>query len=201
MNLELSHKIARIISTLFIPPTLTLLIFIYLAIILEPNLKIKLIIISAALIFGFILPILMFVYLRKQGMVKDDDATIKEERTIPFFISIIFCTFAFTILLFVNTNLIIISVWFCYILNTALLIIINKYWKISAHAIGVAAPMGVLTFVTGLSALPLTLLLVLIVGWSRIKLKVHTKPQVITGSLFGFILTYLQLILITEYFI
>ena len=38
-----------------------------------------------ALIFGFILPITLFLILRKKGKLVDQDASIKEERTFPIY--------------------------------------------------------------------------------------------------------------------
>jgi len=108
------NKIARIISTVFVPPSFTLIVFTIFALVLESEFLKQLVTISTAFIFGFIAPIFLFVILRKKKKLIDIDASEKDERTFPFIISIAF--------------------WFCYISNTFITIFINKHWKISAHS-------------------------------------------------------------------
>lgn len=187
-----SEKIARIISTLFVPPSLTVLIFTYFAFALEEQFYKSAIVFSVALFFGFILPVIMFFYMRKHKMIADSDATIKEQRTTPFFIAILMYLAGLFVLVYAGTNIITISFWFCYISNTLIVISINKFWKISAHALGVAGPLGAITYALGWSGFLFVILLIL-VGWSRLKLKVHTPAQVIAGSIMGFVFTYFQI--------
>jgi membrane-associated phospholipid phosphatase len=65
--------------------------------------------------------------------------------------------------------------------------------------LGAAGPFAALCFVYGLSALPFILILFMI-GWSRIYLKCHNIYQVLAGSLLGFISTLLQMQIITGIF-
>jgi membrane-associated phospholipid phosphatase len=71
---------------------------------------------------------------------------------------------------------------------------INKYWKISAHMIGVSAPMAAFLFFGSIYFIILFFLAILL-AWARLKLKMHSINQIIAGFLFGFLLTYLQLII------
>ena len=64
---------------------------------------------------------------------------------------------------------------------------------------GVSGPLAALIISFGLIGLIL-LPVVILVGWSRIKLKCHTFSQVIAGILLAFFSVYLQMFLITEYF-
>jgi membrane-associated phospholipid phosphatase len=59
--------------------------------------------------------------------------------------------------------------------------VINLSWKISAHTAFVAASAVIMTFVYG-AAGALTLLLVLLVGWARLRLKLHSPAQVAAGA-------------------
>ena len=194
-----SAKFARIISTIFVPPSFTLLTFIFLANYLEININKILITILVALIFGFISLIWLFLHYRKKESIIDIDASIKEERTIPMLISVLFFVAGFAILFFAEINLIILAFWFCYISNTLLTVLINRVWKISAHTMGAAGPAAVFTIVLGYNGL-LFLLLVLILGWSRVKLKCHTVAQVITGGILAFASTYFQIYFIVNSF-
>jgi len=148
---------------------------------------------------GFAAPIILFVILRKQRKIVDLDASVKEERTTPFLISVGFYLIGLIILIIFHVNIISIAFWFCYISNTLVTILINKHWKISAHAMGAAGPLAALTYVFGPIAL-LFAIIVFLVGWSRMKLKVHNFAQVMAGVLLAFVSTYLQIYLIVRFF-
>lgn len=199
MTKLLSIKTARIISILFVPPSFTLIMFTILAFVLEQSSLNRYVVISTALIFGFILPVLMFSLLRRRGLIADIDAKIKEERTFPFLLSILFYASGLIIFIHYSINIISIAFWFCYISNTLLVIVINKFWKISAHMMGASGPFAALIFVFGYYALPFLLLLVAI-GWARIKLECHNLNQVLAGAVLAFLSTYTQIFLISKLF-
>ncbi len=199
MNLFSSHKLARIISTVFVPPSFTIIIYTLFASQLESESSNQAATILIALVFGFIAPIALFLILRKKGKLADQDASIKEERTIPFLIAIVFYFIGLMLMLKYQLNIFSIAFWFCYISNTLITIFINKFWKISAHAMGAAGPFAAITFVFGWLGL-MMLPIVILVGWARIELKCHTISQVVAGILLAFISVYLQMFLITKYF-
>ena len=198
--MKLNHnKIARIISTLFVPPSFTILVFTFFALTLETESLKKIITILVAFLFGFTAQIILFVVLRRRGKIVDLDASVKEERNTPFLISLGLYLIGISILINFNVNIISTAFWFCYISNTLVTILINKHWKISAHAVGAAGPLAALTYVFGPIA-SLFAIIVFLVGWSRIKLKVHNFAQVIAGVLLAFVSTYLQIYLIVRFF-
>ena len=193
------HLIARVISTLFVPPSFPLILFTLFAFKYETDPHKILLSVLVTVTFAFSFPITLFIILRKKGKIVNSDATIKEERTFPFIISALFYVIGILILIIAQINIVSIAFWFCYITNTIFIIIINKYWKISAHMLGAAGPFAALCFVYGLSALPFILILFMI-GWSRIYLKCHNIYQVLAGGLLGFISTLLQMQIITGIF-
>jgi len=194
-----SDKFARILSTLFVPPSFTIIVFTLFAFILESESLKTAVTILVAFVFGFAAPIILFVILRKQRKIVDLDASIKEERNTPFLISVGFYLIGISILIIFHVNIISIAFWFCYISNTLITILINKHWKISAHAMGAAGPLAALTYVFGPIAL-LFAIIVFLVGWSRIQLKVHNLAQVMAGVILAFVSTYLQIYLIVRFF-
>jgi membrane-associated phospholipid phosphatase len=194
-----TDKLARLISTLFVPPAFTIITFAIFAFLLENESQKQIIVILVAFIFGFVAPIALFIIFRKSGKLADNDALVKEERTIPFFIVAGFYAIGLVVLVIFKVNIISIAFWFCYISNTLLTILINRYEKISAHTMGAAGPMAAFTFVFGPIALFL-ILLVIIVGWARIKLECHTFIQVALGFFVAFISTYLQIFIIVRIF-
>jgi len=199
LTTNFSHKLARIISTLFVPPAFTIIIYSIFAFTLESDLSKSIGTILIAFIFGFLAPIALFLLLRKKGKIIDQDASIKEERTFPFLIAILFYLIGLVLMINFGLNIISIAFWICYISNTLITIFINKYWKISAHAMGAAGPFAAVTFAFGWIGFVI-LPFVLIVGWSRIELKCHTASQVVAGILFAFFSVYIQMSLILKYF-
>jgi len=185
----MKQEIAKTISYLFIPPINLLITFIVLAnqIYVDPELKIYTIIV--ALIFGFILPIAVFVYLRKKGKIINDDATIKDERMLPYVIGLGLAINALILSFVFELHPLIIALWFAYIIIQLVMIITNIYWKISAHLIGVGIPFATFLFLFQSDAIYL-ILIPIIVGWARLTLKVHTPMQVIFGFLLGVLPTY-----------
>jgi membrane-associated phospholipid phosphatase len=198
LNSDYSHKLARIVSTIFVPPSFTLIIFTIFTFTLESESSKRVATFLIPFISGFIAPITLFLILRKKGKLADQDASIKEERTFPFIIAIGFYLIGLMLMLKNDLNIISIAFWFCYISNTIITIIINKFWKISAHAMGVAGPFAAITFVFGWIGL-IMLPVVVLVGWSRIELRCHSISQVIAGVLLAFISVYVQMSLILKY--
>jgi membrane-associated phospholipid phosphatase len=62
---------------------------------------------------------------------------------------------------------------------------ITRHWKISTHALGITAPLTALIYLYGWGPAPF-LLLIPIVGWSRVYLHAHTLMQVVAGTALGF---------------
>lgn len=192
----MKNKFARFISTIFVPPSFTIIVYVIFAFTIETTIQKSLTVFLVALIFGFILPIAMFVLMRKKKMISDNDAMVKDQRTLPYLIAIIFYLVGLIILIFAEVSRISIAFWFCYISNTIVTIIINKYWKISAHSMGASGAAAALFFTFGWSSF-VAMIITLLVGWSRIELKCHTISQVIAGIILAFISVYIQMKIIT----
>jgi membrane-associated phospholipid phosphatase len=193
------NKFARIVSTIFVPPSFTIILFTLFAFTYETELLKTIITILVAFLFGFTAQIILFVVLRRRGKIADLDASVKEERTSPFLVSVGFYLIGLIILIIFDVNIISIAFWFCYISNTLVTILINKHWKISAHAMGAAGPLAALMYVFGLIALVFAII-VFFVGWSRIQLKVHNFAQVVAGVVLAFVSTCLQIYFIVRLF-
>ncbi|MBU2506194.1 MAG: hypothetical protein KJ799_05660 [Bacteroidetes bacterium] len=181
---------ARYLSNIFVPPSFTFLSFLFLAINFENILLMKVAGIFNGLLYGLLIPIVIFQKLRKKGKVGDIDATVKEERFFPFIYGVVICCAALIISGLIGSHEYILVLWLLYIINTLGLILITKFWKISAHAIGISIPIGVFFYIYGTVSLYM-LPLLLLICWSRLELKVHTTLQLLMGSIYGFGSTYL----------
>lgn len=188
-NLQ-QNKLARIISYLFIPPLMNFFIFVFLAVYLQLEPKIKMAIILISFLFGLAVPIIYFVIMRSKGKIDDNDAQVKEQRTSPYLFGIFLTIIAILLSVYLVNNRIITIAWIAYLICSVILVIVNKSWKISAHAMGTAIPLGIILFYSNLLSLTLVIILIL-VGWSRIKLKMHNLNQVLAGSFLGVIVPVL----------
>lgn len=188
----MKNILSKIISYAFVPPISLMIVFTLLSnqIYIDSSLKSKTLIIAA--IFGMILPIIVFLFLRKKGQIINDDATLKEERTIPFIIGVGLAVIGLVLSLILGLHPLILALWFSYIFTQIIVIIINLSWKISAHMVGIGIPYAAFIFLFQTEYF-YVLLIPIIIGWARLALKVHTPIQVITGFLLGTIPTYIIL--------
>ena len=190
-------KFARTISTLFVPPIFNVFIFVYAATYLQLDGSSKFIVILTSLLNGFIIPAIVFSILIKSKKVSDIDASVQNERALGYVIGISLSIASIIALYVFNISLIIISFWVCYLFNSIMILLVNKFWKISAHAIGVSIAIGVTIYLNSALVIPLILLLI-IIAWSRLELRVHTFMQVVMGGVQGTVITYLTLLIINS---
>jgi membrane-associated phospholipid phosphatase len=192
MNSKLLLNSAKIISYLFVPPVMNLFIFTIYSLEYESS-PISYYGITISFLFGLLIPVLTFLEFRRRGLIVNDDATIKEERTIPYIYAIGFSLTGLILSSLFGLNERIIMMWMVYLVSSILIININKYWKISAHTIGASMPLGALILFPDVEYLLVSTLILSLVIFSRLFLKVHTLLQVLTGSILGFTVAFVLL--------
>lgn len=201
------EKLAKIISYLFHPllmPTygFAFIFFTKNYISTFTPFNVKWIILGVTFIFTFFLPSLNTLILLKMGRIKSLEMETSSERTIPY-ISTSFYYFAL-FYLFYNAQFP--SIFMILILGAAISVllsfIINFWWKISAHTIGIGgisgAALGIIYRLQVDMHLMLMILLLLsgIVASARLKLNTHTPSQVYSGFVLGF---FVELLLMVSY--
>lgn len=195
---------ANIASFLFHPLLMTTygvvlaLMFTYLAIYPLPM---KLLIAGGTFFSTALVPGLFILLMVKSGAAIDVELSDRRERLVPYLIfitSILICVF-FLYKMLMPFWLLAMMIGACAALVIAL--IVNFYWKISAHAIGIG---GLLGGIMGVARIHLmnpywsfivVLLIAGLVGTSRIFLKRHTPMQVYAGFCLGFICTFVASLL------
>jgi hypothetical protein len=105
----------------------------------------------------------------------------KKARTSFFLMALTSYSIA-TVVFFATDTKIMFLPAFGYVCVTLVLMIIDVFWRISAHCAGVAGPITALFYVYGIVAIPLFLFLVPL-SWARVALKEHTVRQTIGGAL------------------
>ncbi len=140
-----------------------------------------------ALIFISVIPFIPTAYSVKKGLI-DFNVTKKEQRTLFFLIAGgSYITAA--ALFFVMGSQIMLYLTISYAIIDFAVMLINLFWKISVHAT-IAGPVTAIAYVFGWHLLLLHIFTI-IVMWSRIKLKVHTMAQVISGAVVSAVITVL----------
>ncbi len=188
-----TEKFAHFTSNILIPPTWSLILIWVLAIKYGHSAGLIFAWGIVGSIFAAILPVLYVGWLQRHGKISHFHIPIRSERNAPYLLSLGLLIFAYFFLWILKAPSLLLAATLASVGNTFFIFIVNIFWKISAHMMGAAAPLVAFSFAFGKWVLPFFLLLVLI-GWSRVRLKAHTLAQVIAGGLAGLFLTYIQLV-------
>ncbi len=170
------------------------LIFIFSKIGTLPNAQIA-IISFVSLLFITVIPVTyVFLFVKKKRKFQDIDYDISDRnlRVKPFIAVLISYALGTITLFYIDAPVLIKGLMFCYFLNGLIMFLITLFWKISIHTSGITGPLTIFIYEFGIIYAPL-LLIVVPVGWMRIKLKKHLPSQVIAGAVLTIILTLLQL--------
>lgn len=189
---DTSSALAKAISAILNAPLITLYTFSYTILVLWPPNATLLLFITT--LFGTVLPMLIIYYMLRRGTIRDVYASDRGTRFKPFLGAVLCYLLGLIALLAVGASVLVTVLMAGYFVNTIIMMLITLRWKISIHASGVAGPATYLFYVFGIQMWPV-FLLILPVGWARLKLKAHTPGQVVVGFLLTVALTYLQLML------
>lgn len=155
--------------------------------------------------FGFV-PLGYVLWMVRTGRALSVDLRDRTRRTGPFLVGMGSYVAGLLAVLSVGGTgtALLAAVIACHLVNTLALTLVTLGWKISIHAAAVAGFVAMLAFVvatplpgaTGfLSPLSVALCapLVPLVAWARIRAGVHTRAQVLAGTLVGLGLPYVEL--------
>jgi len=145
--------------------------------------------------FSTMLPIITVLYLKNKGLISDLDASNKEERLLPMAFSALFFLLGFIILRKINAPMIIQGTMFCSLINTILVWLITKHWKISIHTLSISSSITIFWLLGYNYIFPMLILLMLTVT-ARVITNSHTYLQSVIGIAVGIISTYTQLTLL-----
>ncbi len=189
-------KVSKTLSVVFHPlliPTYTLLIIfnlnVFFSMIIPQAAKWQ--ILGMIFLITFIFPLFMVILFQRIGIIKSLYMKTKEERTLPYLMTIIFYYLASYLL----KQLQISPIFYYFILGSTFLIIItliiNFFWKISIHMIGIGGMFGTLMGLSFLFMIDIPFLIILLVlcsgitGFARLKLNAHNPAQIYSGFLLG----------------
>ena len=192
-NLTTLESLAKIISAIFHPLIMPAIAFTILIVAdSASNLSRKLIISSVALTFSVVLVPGYIFWLKRRGLIDSADIIIREQRINPLAIAVVSYLIGFVLLKLMQAPNLVQGLMFCYATNTFLVLLITNWWKISIHTTAISGPLIALMYQFGSLIFPF-LILILLVGASRLILKRHTLSQVMAGAAIGIFSTVLQL--------
>lgn len=155
------------------------------------------------MVFGIntILPILLFILLKIFNIIQDVALNNQKERALPYVI-VILCMLGSAFFIWTRQAPSWVVMFFCGgsvagIIN----LIINKWWKISAHAAGLSGIVAMLICLTQIGTpqsdvLPYICCSIIatgLLGTCRVYLRRHTLWQVIAGTVVGFCSVYFMM--------
>ncbi|MBL4754641.1 MAG: hypothetical protein JKY52_13740 [Flavobacteriales bacterium] len=142
-------------------------------------------------IFTCLFPMLNILYLHRKGLINSVYLETREERQLPYGITIAF----YFILYYFLKELQLPPVLYLVILGSTLAsvmaFIINLKWKISAHMIGIGGMIGAILGISERLTLDLNSILIALfciaglIGFSRLRLKAHSPFQIYLGFFVG----------------
>jgi hypothetical protein len=200
----MENRIAKILSALFHPLVMPLLSVYCLFssssyFLFRVHEKAIYVVYAIVFLFTFLLPAVTSLLLFRLGVMDNLESPARENRKIPYLLTAVYYTGAYYLLSKINLPAIIylsvLGACFIIILTS----IINIFWKISAHMIGIGGLVGALlglSFRYMLDAGPYLVLAILaagLLGFSRLKLNAHTPAQVYTGFSLGCAVQFLIL--------
>ncbi|MEK6617014.1 MAG: PAP2 family protein, partial [Bacteroidota bacterium] len=139
----------------------------------------------------FLLPLLNALLLLKLKFISSLEMKTRQERKFPYLISAV-CYFSESYFLMnANVPVLIKALMVGATLLVVSVLIINLFWKISAHTVGIGGLCGMMIAISSRLQINLHYILIAlfliagIVAFSRLKLSAHNPVQVYVGFLLG----------------
>jgi hypothetical protein len=130
-----------------------------------------------------VVPVFLFVlYMLRSGGLDDIFANVREQRTKIYLISGASIIAGYFLLLRLQAPAVLVAGFAAVLLMAIVFMFINLRWKISVHTGCIAASSLVLVMLYGWSA-AVTIPLVPLTAWSRVKLERHSLAQAISGAI------------------
>jgi membrane-associated phospholipid phosphatase len=176
--------LARIFSTICNPFVTALVLFVIIAHQLTTDTPAFWKLLFTSTIFTSIGPMLYVLWLYSTDRIADLDMSVRSEREKVFFVFVVFYALGTLVLWLAHAPTLLTATMAGYTAASLIVQYITRYWKISTHALGITAPLVVMVHLYGLQPVPF-LVLIPIVGWSRVWLRAHTVLQVVAGTALG----------------
>lgn len=209
MDLQSKNKwslMAGIYSWITCPllsPVYGMILIFILSILSYSPLSTKIILTIIILGINTLLPILLFILLKLLNVINDVALNNQKERALPYVI-VILSMLGSAFFIWTRQAPSWVVMFFCGGAVAGLTnLVINRWWKISAHAAGMAGIVAMLVHLSHIGApqhdivpyIAGAIIATGLLGTCRVYLKRHTLWQVIAGSIVGFLSVYLMMLI------
>lgn len=144
----------------------------------------------ALIVLVFVVPPVLYVrFLMSRGAVSGFHLLNRSERFRPMKFMVVNTALGMFIFSRVESPPLVLDVVLACLVALLAVYSITLYYKISAHSAAVSSLSVVLILLYGWAAAPF-LAFIPLVSWARVRMAVHTTPQVVSGSLLGFSITF-----------
>ena len=191
-----TNKIAKAISYLFHPLLMpfygVLMIFnIGSYIVFSVSPAVKYFVYAIVFINTFLIPAMAGVFLLKKGMIQSLEMNTTKERRFPLLITGLFYSITYYFLQKFPLPPLIYLILLGATLSVLISMMVNLFWKISAHMIGAGGMVGTAIGISLRLSLDLNLLIISLIvlsgliGSSRLALNAHNQSQIYIGFFLG----------------
>jgi membrane-associated phospholipid phosphatase len=196
MKKKLLIRIAKVMSTLFMPLYAPMWVFIGLFLFTYLRLLpwgYKIFIISIVYVFTVFMPTVGITLFRLFKKWTHLELSHREHRHMPYVVALLSYTACLVIMTRINAAMFFRGVVMAALVSQIICVIINVWWKVSTHMVGIGGLVGALNAFSILffynPVWPFCVLLLLsgVLGTSRIILRQHSLAQVLTGFGIGYV--------------
>jgi membrane-associated phospholipid phosphatase len=182
------EKFAKALSRIFDGSLISIPIFIIICLAIIKNPLSALGWAFLCILFGTLIPYLYIFFLFRKNIIDDMHVPNKENRIKPLIVTIVCYILGYFVLYILEAHIFLRSIFVASIIITVILTAITYFWKISFHTSWVT--FVTITYYVLFGKWMLTLLLLtILVGWARVKIKRHTILQVTLGAAISAIVT------------
>ncbi len=176
---------ARVISNLLSPPMVWSILVFFIAFHYAEN---RLQGLMWALTYGILvclMPILFIAWRVHGGKISDLHMKERQERIVPFAVSIVCAILAWEVLRLMNAPSILPLIAAVTLVELIVMLVITFAWQISMHAMSISVAVVATGIVFGAAPALFVSPLLPIVGAARLRLERHTLAQVVAGAIVG----------------
>jgi hypothetical protein len=195
MKNPVATAVSYILHPLLVPTYIIILLLnmnVFLAFMIP--LTLRLWIIGMFFMVTFCMPAMMIYLMHRKGIISSLHMEIRTERFYPLLLTTLFWIIGYSLISRSGLP----AIYYQYLLGgiAALIVamIVNHFWKISLHMLGMGGLTGVFfgfSIRIGMDIISLLAILILLsglVGYSRLKVNSHNPPQVYVGYIVGVLL-------------
>jgi hypothetical protein len=166
----------------------------------RPSMEVQLFLYALTFLATFISPVLGSLALLKLGAISSLEMNTKEERKIPYLLTAVFYFAESYFLIRLDLPVLLQSLFLGTTLLILMALVINIFWKISSHMIGIGGMCGMMLAISYRLQIDLHLTLMALfliaglVAYARLRLEAHSAAQVYAGFFLGLVVQVIFLL-------